>query len=60
MSDGIVCLGLWGCQTRLGILAQFYFIRIAVALFSVGPGADIIDEVVVYDPYVLTVRLCSN
>ena len=47
MSDGIVCLGLWGCQTRLGILAQFYFIRIAVALVSVGPGADIIGEVVV-------------
>ena len=60
MPGGIVCLGLWGGRTRLGILAQFYFIRIAVALFSVGPGADIIGEVVVYDPYGLTVRLCSN
>ena len=41
-------------------MAQFSIIRIAVALFSVGLGADIIDEVVVYDPDVLTVRLCSS
>ena len=60
MPGGIVCLGLWGGRTRLGILAQFYFIRIAVALFSVGPGADFIEEVVVYDPDVPTVRLCSS
>ena len=41
-------------------MAQFSFISIAVALFSVGPRANIINEVVVYEPDVLTVRLCSS